>query len=376
MKIIILTETRKNESVQLIKQALDAQYSAQGFEAIVVEKQLMDKTQFDPESGNLIVPYVGVGYFPPCLIPSSEIALVVVRTWTDKRDPVIALSRALRDHGLAVLDVDAVDWSLSKIDQYQSLQPYCHPFPDSICFSGDWLQNNQGDSPILAILEQVRSLDFPLVIKTSRGSRGTGVYRVLNETGLFAFLSDYFSDQLNIPKRTKDQGLIIQRYIPPYEPSLMLMQSVYFRVNVVEQKICSVVQFEIHWESMASGQPYEKINIDTPEGNDRPILINAELQTWYESMLPFFPHPLNVVGLDVIKGADGQYYLLEVNCSPNISCIEKLGHCFPALEGAESCRMFSNQIAQLLLKRAQEYVQTISLSNETNHCVTNSIMKL
>ena len=373
MKIIILTETSKNESVQLIKRALEAQYSVHDFQAIVVEKQLMDKTQFDPTSGNLIVPYLG--YFGPRLIHASEIALVVVRTWTDKRDPVIALSRALHDHGVPVLDVDAVDWTLSKIAQYDSLQQHGHLFPDSVCFDAEWMQSNQGNSPISTILEQIRELGFPLVIKTSRGSRGTGVYRVSDETGLSVFLSDYFSDRLNIPKRTKEQGLIIQRYIPPYESSLSLTQSVYFRVNVVEQKICSAVQFEIHWENMVD-KPYEKINIDTHEDNDRPILIDSELHAWYESMLPYFPYPLNVVGLDIIKGANGQYFLLEVNCGPNISDIEKLGHRFPLLEGAENCQAFSHQMAQLFIKRAQEYVQAVSLKNETTPYLTNSLIKI
>lgn len=361
MKIIILTETSKNESVQLIKKALEKQYAAHGFQTIIIEKQASDEIHFDSNSGNLVIPHLG--YFGPRLIHSSEIGLVVVRTWTDKRDPVIDLSRVLYNHDVPVLDVDILDWTLSKIEQYQSLQQHCHPFPNSICFDAAWMQNNLDHSPVSTIVEQVKEFNFPVVIKTSRGSRGTGVYRASDETGLSAFLSDYFSDQLNVPQKTKEQGLIIQRYISAYDSSLSQMQSVYIRLNVVEQKICSVVQFEIHWENI-SGKPYEKINIDTHEDNDVPIPIDHELQRWYENILPHFPYPLNVVGLDVIKGTDGQYFLLEVNCSPNISGIEKLGHRFPSFEGAESCQMFSHQIAQLFVKKAQEYFQTVSLKNQ------------
>lgn len=364
--ILLLTEEEKNVSVQLIKQALilECSHAKTRLKVIVMEKKADDTVMFDATKQAIVSHSGGVS---TTLLRLNDIALIMVRTWSEQRDPVLDLCEALRARGAPVLDAELMPWTHSKIAQYRSLQSVS-VFQKSFCLDENWMHQHSlmtdGDAlhaSIQQVLIDVEALGFPLVIKTSRGSRGTGVYRVNNTSGLTQFIVDYLSNTLQTPPQIKRHGLLIQQFIPPVASSME--RSTYFRLNIVNQIICSVVQFELGWSPIVLNgtyRPYDKINDSIHDAVDKPIDLDAKLNAWYENILPLLPWPLGVVGLDVMRDEQGKYFLLEVNCGPAVALIESLGARYSGTESGAQCQNFSTQIAAFTVQKALKYTQSIA----------------
>lgn len=353
--IVILTEDASNLSVNLISSAIEMQCQQSGalINSLIIEKKLGDGLMLEQDALIRASP----GLFPSVIIPLEAIAFVMVRTWTDKREPVITLAAELEARGIDVLDSALMPWTLSKVAQYRSLQDY-GVFPESVCLDENWMsayEEKDKDGVIQQVKADASKLGYPMIIKASRGSRGTGVYRVRHEEGLAQFLSDYLWGSIVTPVHTKRYGLILQKFIYPSDASTAFERSIYLRINVVNQEICSVVQFELGWQSVvldSESRHYEKIEDKIPDPQDKPIELNSSLMAWYQHLLPLLPFPLGVVGLDIMRDVHGDYYLLEVNCGPAVSLIEDLGTMHSDKAGGEACLNFSSQIAHFCLHQA------------------------
>tara|TARA_R110000868_G_scaffold16392_1_gene73687 strand:- start:1073 stop:2206 length:1134 start_codon:yes stop_codon:yes gene_type:complete len=355
--IILLTEDASNLSVSLIDKAIaeQCQKSNIPLNSLVIEKKVGDGLTLDCDA--LIK--TSQGLFPTLLITLNDIAFVMVRTWTNKREPVIALAEDLKERGISVSDSELMPWTLSKVAQYYSLQDN-NVFPESVCLDESWMASYEmRDKEVVVqqVKKDVEKLGYPLVIKASRGSRGTGVYRAKDEESFTQFLSYYLWGSNMTQTKTRRYGLIFQKFIHPFDTSISLERSIYLRLNIVNQRISSVVQFELEWQPVvldAESNCYEKIQGEILGSGDEPIALTSPLIEWYEDLLPLLPFPLGVVGLDLMKDEHGNYFLLEVNCSPNVSLIEKLGKMSPEIEAGKRCLEFSSQIANFCIQQAFE----------------------
>ena len=354
---IILTEDVKNKSVCIIATELSKKIEefTSNLQVLILNA---DDIQMSGE--HLVIGSRSTTFFEKTKstnIHVDEIAVVLVRTWTEKRYLAWEICQVLIEYQVAVVDAQLIPWTHSKIAQYQSLA-HEEIFPPSICLDENWMKScceNPSDLEVLiqrAIID-VDNIGYPCVIKTSHGSRGTGVYRALNQEGLHAFLHDYLSNRIQTPEIIKKTGLIIQHFIPPIDTSIS--RSIYLRINVVDQKISSVVQFELGWEPfMIQEQPqyYERLieNIEQPQ--DRPIEISELLNRWFLSIKEIMPHKFGVVGLDVMIDQTGKYRLLEVNSGPMVSLIVELGQQYSHTVAGQQCLYFGKDIAEICLQQA------------------------
>jgi RimK-like ATP-grasp domain len=360
--IVLLTEDNSNRSVNLIAQAIFnlCQDGGVSLTTMIIEKKegdglILNRDYLMTDTSNL---------FPTIIIPLKDIAFVMLRTWTDKREPVITLSQELQNHGICIADSELMPWTLSKILQYRTLQN-ANIFPKSFCLDHDWMSSYKTKDKheiIQQVTAEVNKLHYPVIIKTSRGSRGTGVYRASTEAGLKEFLSDYLWGAISTPEQTKRHGLIFQKFIPP-NTSVTLDRSIYLRVNIVNNEICSVLQFELGWRPLVldeESKAYDKIEDQIADACDTPLNLEPSLINWYRNLQPLLPFSLGVVGLDIMMDEDGNYFLLEVNCGPIVSLIEELGEIHPDTESGKACMKFSYQIASFCIQQALEHQKSMT----------------
>ncbi|STX88237.1 ATP-grasp domain-containing protein [Legionella feeleii] len=371
--IVILTEDASNLSVNLIQKKIATQCLEKQIplNVLVLEKKEGDDLIVDISNNALVKRRTG--FFQEIVISLQNIAWLMVRTWTDKREPVIELSKILEQSGVPVFDSKLHEWTLSKIEQYRHLSSRF--FPISLCLDGQWISEcslEHKNRMISDVLIRAGVIGYPLVIKNSRGSRGTGVYRVHDENALNQFLCDYLSDVINTPSKIKGSGLILQRHILP--PNCPPNRSKYLRVNVVNQEISSVVQFELGWKPVVIQETlrlYEKIDDSIPDADDMPVELDDSLQRWYGELASKLPFVLGIVGLDVIQDEEGKLYFLEANCGPNVSLIESLGKKYSDTDAGKKCSSFSAHIAEFSIQQALAICRKNSHEKDSIMCIND-----
>lgn len=337
--ILILTQALKNESVDLLERSLlDMQNKTD--RKYTVLKWAIDKVTIKTDT---------ITYDSDVTLPISEIALAIKRTWGPIRTKALLLCQQLEQQGVIILNgCQFIEWTHSKILQYQHLENE-HLFPKSLCFNADSIETVTQDNykkTVKKIMNDAEEhLRFPMVLKTNKGCRADGIFLLKTNHALEELLEELFISMMATPSLEFREGFLLQEFILTHpNPSI----SNYFRLNIVNGKPQSAVQFQLKWQPEGN-HLYEKL-VDFQGCEDKPINLTDLPISFITKVIQACPCKNGVVGVDLICYQNSRY-LLEFNDGPAIALIIELAKTAQLTSetypGIQACNAFANEIATL-----------------------------
>lgn len=348
--IFVLTQDPNNLSVLLIQEALKNQLKEASLEdEIEVRNVSLEKIIICTENNTV---KITTSSTTEEIISLDDILLVMKRTWGPDRYRGLELCKIFESQDIPILNgCSFIQWSHSKIAQYKQLENK-NIFPKSLCYDQGTVERMlKSEIDLNEILESVETnLSFPVVFKTSEGTRGSGIYLIesaeILKNRLLQFVIELqnFIKEENISKvREWMSGFLIQSYIETHnEPNI----AAYYRINVINNEAQSAVQFALQWEETQWG--YRKLTTK-PSTLDHPINLEDLNFEPIRSIIQSSPYVLDVVGIDIVCSKEGELFLLEFNDGPNVSEIVQLGKKYLN----NPCKNFSNEIAFLVLDQVK-----------------------
>jgi glutathione synthase/RimK-type ligase-like ATP-grasp enzyme len=348
--VIILTQDVNNGSVDLIKKAILAHTK------YPVYVMALEKTQIDTEEKCIL--YQDLPFLQR-RIPFSSIACVLKRTWGPQRTPALQKCRTLEEAGVKIVNgCNLIQWTHNKILQYLRYKE-SNLIPKSICFDADWMKYKKVDDIPAIISKAEETLVYPMVFKTAQGCKADGVFRADNRAALIALLTDRFNAPPNVKIANIRDGFLLQKYIPPIETSDAV--STYYRINIVDHKPQSAVQFQLAWVNNLN-QPYHTLS-ENLDADDKPVNLSIFPEETLQKIIQTAPGHLGVIGIDVMrikkdeekseKKKDKEkceIVLLEFNDGPGTLVIDDLGRKIsrdsPDRAAAVLCEEFAPETAK------------------------------
>ena len=257
----------------------------------------------------------------------------------------------------------------SKILQYHTLPAL---FPHTVCFDKQFLlqiKNDPLDRAIEKIIDKINILQFPMIFKTDEGCRGDGVYLVGSKQDLRNLLQKFmFELQSNSQSKFRN-GFLLQEWVKTHAN---LDISNYFRINIINGKAQSSVQFQLKWEK-SDVNNYKKL-ADFKNAEDKPIDLAVFDSLQLKRVVSACPCQDGVIGADVLYDNENKMHLLEYNDGPAVSAIVDLAQRNnPEINNSaiQQCFNFPDEIAKLcflLIERGltQQKTQTNSAINHQN----------
>lgn len=334
MKMLLLVQDKNNRSIQLLVQALEKKNADVLIWEIKDTELSSDKAVLSNGKETLAI---------------KDISLVVKRTWGPIREKGLALCQALETQGVNVLNgCHFIKWSHSKIQQYQTLDflKKADLFPETVCIDAEYMQNKTSAKNLLEELHP--DYTFPMVLKKDKGCRADGVY--------FIDCLDTFEHLLANDAESLSKGFLLQRFISSHTyPHI----SNYFRLNVVDGKVQSAVQFQLKWQKPEKGKAQQLGEFK--EAKEIPVDVSMFPERRLQDILAACPYRQDAVGIDVMFDGE-QLYLLEYNDGPAISLVVDLGEKHLNSDkvdkkAAQACYDFAASIATLCVERAKDLVE-------------------
>lgn len=296
-------------------------------------------------------------------IPISDIALVIKRTWSPIRERALHICQILEKRNITILNgCEFIKWSHSKIDQYETLK-FNNILPQTICFDRQFISNKSDEIIIDATFKKIENnLFFPMIFKTNKGSRATGVYLIESEYSLKELIKNHLTELKNNKMSEFKDGFLLQEFIATHpNPSI----SNYYRINIVDGKAQSVVQFQLRWEKVKDFS-YKKL-VDFKEAMDKPVDLNFFNKNAIEKILYLCPCKNGVIGVDIVCDADNKIYLLEFNDGPIISAIVELAekNNSDSHEAVKKCLEFPGSLAKLCFDKIKLIEDATSTNQQT-----------
>lgn len=333
--IIILTKDITNESVRLIAQNVLAIK-----DGCLVQTLTLNKTKIDTVNQRII--YENPPFRRTILF--SDIACVIKRTWGPERTEALEKCQKLEDAGVKIINgCNLIDWMHDKIKQYETLKD-SNLFPQSICFDETWMKQKtlHDINDIISIAN--KALVYPMVFKTAQGCKTDGVFRADNEDALIALLTDRLNAPQNTPIANIHRGFLLQQYISPTMTSDTI--STYYRINIVNNKPQSAVQFQLEWINNTK-ELYYRLSENMPDADDKPVDLSIFPEEALNQLIQAAPSTLEVIGIDVMLDRQGRLFLLEYNDGPLVSGVVELGKKFSQSAtnaAAAACERFAQDI--------------------------------
>jgi glutathione synthase/RimK-type ligase-like ATP-grasp enzyme len=364
MNFLLLVQEKNNKSTQLLQEAFQSMllHDSDDHRLFVWEIQdiQFDGIPFDDDT--LIQQKPGTISDGKTTMAIQDFDLVMKRTHGPIRKKGLAICKTLEESGVKIVNsCDMIEWTHSKIGQYQDLQLNGDDwiFPATITYNAESIESllkhskEASDTLVDALLETVApKLSFPFVLKKDKGCKADGVYLIDSK--------ESFEDLVSKDFDSLSKGFLLQEFLPSYDSSYI---SNYFRLNIVDGKIQSAVQFQLSWEPM-DGSRALKLS-DFTEADDRPVDLSIFPKESLQRILSACPYFPEVIGIDVML-CNGALYLLEYNDGPAVSIIVDLGKKFLSLsqdstqiKSAQACLDFARAISQSCIKNVK------SLSLET-----------
>lgn len=361
--IVILTQEKDNVSVSMIAKELKSQLltfaDTQTFQVVII---VLDNVRVSADK--LEYPASAYPTFHATQIPFTDIALVIKRTFGPAREKALAICKALESKQVPVLNgCDFIEWSHSKIRQYKDLENK-KIIPKSVCFGNEYVQT----SKIKNVFAEIdKKLTYPMVLKTSKGSRTDGVYLVESRAALTQLLEILFKVIEENPRSDKAyeirSGFILQQYIGTGHTDKSL--SVYYRVNIVDRQAQSAVQFVLQWQT-EQDKLYKRLK--DFDGQDKPVSLACFDKDQLAAIIDACPCDHGVVGADIILS--DKLYLLEYNDGPVVSAIVNLANqSYAELiseDARQQCAAFPVAIAKTCIALVKSF---------TNNCDFDKILE-
>ena len=349
--ILILTQDLNNKSVEILKESLQKQAVHSPEKDYKVLVWDVNKIIVNNKYISLLSNSNRLNFQSPILI--SDLALVIKRTWGPIRTKALLICRALEQHGALILNgCEFIGWSHSKIRQYDTLKEW-HIFPKTVCFDKQFIlsmREKNVDDIVKTILQRISTqLNFPLVFKTDEGCRGDGVYLIESSEELKVLIKDILLESSKNKHSEFNNGFLLQEFImTDAEKSI----SNYYRINLVNGRPQSAVQFQLKWEE-SNGRPYQKL-FDFDGAEDKPVSLEIFDPRRLKKIALACPCQNGVVGVDVACNS-GEIWVLEYNDGPMISQIVESAERYQKLqkytEEVGNCANFPNAIANLCMNR-------------------------
>jgi len=341
MKIVLLSQDKTNKSVRLLASHLeDAVRESSGEVCLWEVKDFKWKDDRHITNGEEE-------------ISLEEIAFVMKRTWGPIREKALTICQDLEKKGVKIINgTGFIEWSHSKIRQYEMLSTTGkkHLLSNTFCVDKTSFEEITSRTPREDIAEAIMkkgegSVRFPMVLKKDQGCCADGVYLISSLDVFKAFVSNNLT-QLQ-------DGFLLQAFVGSHEKNEI---SNYFRINAVDGKVQSIVQFQLRWQYSDKLQVSQLV--DFKEAEDKVIHPTIFPSESLKEMMTACPYYQEVVGIDVMFDGN-KMYLLEYNDGPAISVVVDLG--VEALklkalsesqvEAAISCRQFAKAIADFCVEK-------------------------
>ncbi len=215
--------------------------------------------------------------------PLTEYDVVYFRHWGDAEGSASATARFCKIKGIPFVDDEALHFgSFNKITQYMNLFEANIPFPKTLI----------GSHEQLLAQYKARGFSFPIVLKSSTGTRGLDNYMVRNEAAMRRILAE-----------NQSLTFVLQVFIPNTGDYRVVVMGV--RVVLV---IARKARGGSHLNNTSQGGSATLIPVDELPKKVRDMAVRAAT---------FFGR--QVAGVDMVQSTDnGRYYCFEVNRAPQI----------------------------------------------------------
>jgi len=265
---------------------------------LTTEKELEENARIEEEARNIGLEYKTIDFreFEYKIVDSKLLVkdfeenpdVLIIRGVFRSIKPICAFVESLKRRGVKVFDNNFLlhKYSINKLADLIKLVSAGIPVPDSF-----------HPHSFASYFEAVKILGYPIVCKLTRTGKGAGVYKFDNEEDFKKFIE-------NLEKQSiEPERFLLQRYIP-YKYDL--------RILVLGDKIFSMQRIPKEGEFRANfSLGGSVLSFDLNE-EDKALALSAIKAV-----------DVSIGGVDVLIGADGKRYVLEVNHTPGMIGMEK-----------------------------------------------------
>ena len=207
---------------------------------------------------------------------------------------------------------NALKLEISKQIQYQELKKHNIRFPKTF-----YCKDKN------SLLENSNNFDKPFITKHNRGGRGLGIKYFNNASELNKYVnSDQFEPSI-------DGTTLLQEYIIA-DPQIIT------RVEFVNSKLLYAVQVDAtEGFELCPADPCnleEKFCPTNPDGNKFMILKNYKNTEISKYLSLIKSNGIEIVGIEYIKGKDGQFYTYDINTNTNYNSIAEKKSSFKGMQ--------------------------------------------
>lgn len=301
-------------------------------------------TALQSKAPSIKVIVTNVGDFGPALLEDTSISLVINRSGSSHRHQAVDICEQFHKKGIRILNgIDFIRWNNEKIAQYRDLEARAI-FPVSFIFDREYVKHFTESYDFSEIINKAKTLGFPLIFKTNEGAQASGVFKVESIMGLQSLL-EYLVKKMRAELNNDfSSGFLLQKFITTHtNPNI----SEYYRIDIVDGKIQCAMLRSYGWDTKSSEQ-YKALDRSAML-NEKPIPNTFFTPAFIQKITKINDFKMDMIGVDVVKDTEGNFYVLEYNASPGIARAVYIGEHSPASNETKACREFPLAIADCCL---------------------------